>query len=123
MNRAESAVFVERGIHSASYDPPTPSSQIFADMPLDSWAAKWVNGAVAGSVHSRMWDESAGLLSLAGPQPCRGLRVLSADDEGCELRTSTASSADLQRRATGCLVCEVGAGGVRGGQSEVEGGV
>jgi hypothetical protein len=44
MNRAESSVFVERGIHTASYDPPTPSSQVFADMPLDSWAAKWVNG-------------------------------------------------------------------------------
>ena len=44
MNRAESAVFVERGIHAASYDPPTPASAIFADMPLDSWAANWVNG-------------------------------------------------------------------------------
>jgi hypothetical protein len=44
MNRAESAVFVERGVHAASYEPPTPSSQVFADMPLDSWAAKWVNG-------------------------------------------------------------------------------
>jgi hypothetical protein len=44
MNRAESAVFVERGLHTASYDPPTPSSQVFADLPMDSWAAKWVNG-------------------------------------------------------------------------------
>jgi hypothetical protein len=44
MNRAESSVFVERGIHTASYDPPTPTSQVFADLPLDSWAAKWVNG-------------------------------------------------------------------------------
>jgi hypothetical protein len=44
MNRAESAVFVERGIHAANYDPPVPSSQVFADLPLDSWAAKWVDG-------------------------------------------------------------------------------
>jgi len=44
MNRAESSVFIERGIHSSSYDPPAPASQVFADMPLDSWAAKWVNG-------------------------------------------------------------------------------
>jgi hypothetical protein len=44
MNRAESSVFVERGIHTASYEPPAPTSQVFADMPLDSWAAKWVNG-------------------------------------------------------------------------------
>jgi hypothetical protein len=44
MNRGESAVFVERGIHAATYDPPIPISQVFADLPLDSWAAKWVNG-------------------------------------------------------------------------------
>ena len=44
MNRAESAVFVERGIHAATYDPAAPASQAFADLPLDSWAAKWVNG-------------------------------------------------------------------------------
>jgi hypothetical protein len=43
MNRAESAVFVERGIHSASYVPPSPSSQVFADLSLDSWAASWVD--------------------------------------------------------------------------------
>jgi len=44
MNRAESAVFLERGIHTAQYTPPDPTSQVFADLPLDSWAAKWVNG-------------------------------------------------------------------------------
>jgi hypothetical protein len=44
MNRAESAVFVERGIHNAAFDPPAPSSQVFADVALDSWAASWVNG-------------------------------------------------------------------------------
>ena len=44
MNRAESAVFVERGIHDASYEPATPSSQVFGDLALDSWAASWANG-------------------------------------------------------------------------------
>ena len=44
MNRAESAVFVERGIHSSSYTPPSPSAQVFADLPLDSSAAGWVSG-------------------------------------------------------------------------------
>jgi len=44
MNRAESAVFVERGIHTATYDPPAPASPVFADLPLDTWAAKWING-------------------------------------------------------------------------------
>ena len=48
MNRAESAVFVERGIHSASFVPATPVSQVFADLPLDSWAAGWVDG---------LWDD------------------------------------------------------------------
>jgi hypothetical protein len=44
MNRAESSVFVERGIHTSTYDPPSPTSQVFADLALDSWAAKWVSG-------------------------------------------------------------------------------
>ena len=43
MNRAESAVFVERGIHSATFAPADPVNQIFADVPLDSWAARWAN--------------------------------------------------------------------------------
>ena len=44
MNRAESSVFVERGIHTAAYDPAAPTSQVFADLTLDSWAAKWATG-------------------------------------------------------------------------------
>jgi len=48
MNRAESAVFVERGIHTASYVPPQPASQVFADVPLDSWSVGWVSG---------LWDD------------------------------------------------------------------
>ena len=41
MNRAESAVFVERGIHGTDVLPLEPTTQTFADLPLDSWAAKW----------------------------------------------------------------------------------
>jgi hypothetical protein len=41
MNRAESAVFVERGIHGADYLPDQPTEQIFADVPLTEWFAKW----------------------------------------------------------------------------------
>ncbi len=48
MNRAESAVFVERGIHSAEYMPPQPTVQVFADVALDQWYAKWANG---------LWDD------------------------------------------------------------------
>jgi hypothetical protein len=41
MNRAESAVFVERGIHGAEYLPPDPAEQVFADVALTEWFAKW----------------------------------------------------------------------------------
>jgi hypothetical protein len=42
MTRAESAVFVERGIHGAETLPDQPTEQIFADVPLTEWYAKWV---------------------------------------------------------------------------------
>jgi hypothetical protein len=42
MSRAEAAVFVERGIKDLSFFPEDPTVQIFDDVPLDSWAAKWV---------------------------------------------------------------------------------
>ena len=41
MSRAESAVFVERGIHGAEHTPLQPTEQIFADVPLWEWYAKW----------------------------------------------------------------------------------
>jgi hypothetical protein len=41
MDRAESAVFVGRGLHGADYTPEDSAQQTFADLPLDSWAAKW----------------------------------------------------------------------------------
>jgi len=44
MTRAESAVFVERGIHGAAYDPPDPTQAIFADVALEAWYADWVHG-------------------------------------------------------------------------------
>jgi hypothetical protein len=44
MTRAESAVFVERGIHGAEYLPDQPIEQIFADVPLTEWHAKWSTG-------------------------------------------------------------------------------
>jgi hypothetical protein len=44
MTRAESAVFVERGVHGAGYLPPSPTSGVFADVPLSEWFAKWAEG-------------------------------------------------------------------------------
>jgi parallel beta-helix repeat protein len=41
MTRAESAVFVERGIYGADHLPDQPTEQIFADVPLTEWFAKW----------------------------------------------------------------------------------
>jgi hypothetical protein len=41
MDRAESAVFVGRGLHGADYSPEDPAQQTFADLPLGSWAARW----------------------------------------------------------------------------------
>jgi hypothetical protein len=41
MTRAESAVFVERGIHGAETLPDQPIEQVFADVPLAEWFAKW----------------------------------------------------------------------------------
>jgi hypothetical protein len=41
LNRAESAVFVERGIHGADHTPPQPPTQTFDDVPLGEWFAKW----------------------------------------------------------------------------------
>jgi hypothetical protein len=43
MNRAESAVFVERGVWGADFMPPEPIAQIFADVPLGLWYTKWAN--------------------------------------------------------------------------------
>jgi hypothetical protein len=39
--RDQMAVFLERGIHGADYDPPAPTG-LFDDVPVDYWAAKWI---------------------------------------------------------------------------------
>jgi hypothetical protein len=44
LNRAESAVFLERGIHGAQYDPADPTEEVFADVMLEAWYADWVHG-------------------------------------------------------------------------------
>jgi hypothetical protein len=41
MNRAESAVFVARGVQGADFTPPDPSEKIFDDVALAEWYAKW----------------------------------------------------------------------------------
>jgi len=58
MTRAESAVFLERGIHGTSFIPSSPSTQIFDDVPLFEWFAKWTQG---------LWDD--GYTSGCGTNP------------------------------------------------------
>ncbi|NIM96356.1 MAG: hypothetical protein GTO18_21875 [Anaerolineales bacterium] len=41
MDRAESAVFVVRGVHGAGFAPPQPTEQVFGDVPLWEWFADW----------------------------------------------------------------------------------
>jgi hypothetical protein len=41
MTRAEGAVFIERGNHGANYMPVQPTEQVFADVLLIEWFAKW----------------------------------------------------------------------------------
>jgi hypothetical protein len=43
MNRAESAVFVDRGNHGAELNPPDPTEVVFEDVALDAWYADWVH--------------------------------------------------------------------------------
>jgi parallel beta-helix repeat protein len=58
MTRAESAVFVERGIHNAGYMPSDPTQQIFDDVALTEWHAKW---------SSQLWED--GYTSGCGTDP------------------------------------------------------
>jgi glucose/arabinose dehydrogenase len=43
MARAEGAVFVVRGVHGGGFLPPDPGSQVFGDVPLSQWYARWAN--------------------------------------------------------------------------------
>jgi len=40
--QAEGCAFYLRMLHGANFDPPQPTQQTFADVPLDTWYAKWV---------------------------------------------------------------------------------
>jgi hypothetical protein len=44
LRRSESAVFVERGIHGTGYVPNQPVEQVFSDVDLRAWYAKWATG-------------------------------------------------------------------------------
>jgi S-layer homology domain len=50
VKRAEMAVFLERGIHGASYSPPGASGAVFADVPSSHWAAGWIEQLAAEGI-------------------------------------------------------------------------
>ena len=52
VTRAEMAIFIERGIHSAAYIPPSGTGGVFADVPLSYWAADWIEKLYADGITS-----------------------------------------------------------------------
>ncbi|HEX9597494.1 MAG TPA: S-layer homology domain-containing protein, partial [Anaerolineales bacterium] len=57
---AESAVFVQRGLHGADVSPSQPGSQTFADVALSEWYADWAQA---------LWDD--GYTTGCGVDPLR----------------------------------------------------
>ena len=41
VSRAQMAVFLERAVHESNFEP-FPASGLFGDVPLDHWAADWI---------------------------------------------------------------------------------
>jgi hypothetical protein len=53
VTRAQMAVFLERGIHGSSYNPPAVGGGSgFADVPIDYWAGAWIKQLAADGVTS-----------------------------------------------------------------------
>lgn len=42
VNRAQMAIFLERGMNGSSYTPPPATGVVFSDVPLSYWAASWI---------------------------------------------------------------------------------
>ena len=42
VNRAQMAVFLERGMRGSDYEPPTASGNLFADVKTSTWGAGWI---------------------------------------------------------------------------------
>ncbi|MBK7316516.1 S-layer homology domain-containing protein [Candidatus Villigracilis affinis] len=50
VTRAEMAVFLERGMNGAAYNPPAATGTVFTDIPADYWAAAWVEQLFADGI-------------------------------------------------------------------------
>lgn len=52
VTRAQMAVFLERGIHENSFEPPEASGGVFDDIPIGYWAADWIEQFYADGITS-----------------------------------------------------------------------
>ncbi|WP_345349694.1 S-layer homology domain-containing protein [Candidatus Villigracilis affinis] len=50
VTRAEMAVFLERGMNGAAYNPPAATGTVFTDISADYWAAAWVEQLFADGI-------------------------------------------------------------------------
>jgi hypothetical protein len=48
MRRDEASVFVDRGVNGAEYYPLEPTEQLYADVIIDAWHAKWITALENG---------------------------------------------------------------------------
>jgi uncharacterized protein YkwD len=52
VTRAQMAIFIERGMNGASFVPPSATGTIFNDVPIDHWAAAWIEQLAADGITS-----------------------------------------------------------------------
>lgn len=50
LNRAEMAVFLLRAKHGGAYTPPAATGTVFADVPVNYWAASWIEQLAAEGI-------------------------------------------------------------------------
>jgi hypothetical protein len=50
VTRAEMAIFIERGMNTATYTPPPATGTIFVDVPLSYWDADWIEKLFADHI-------------------------------------------------------------------------
>ncbi len=52
VTRAQMAVFLERGLHTSTYNPPAATGMMFTDVTSDYWAAKWIEALATDGLTS-----------------------------------------------------------------------
>ena len=50
VTRAEMAIFIERGMNTATYTPPPATGTVFVDVPLSYWNADWIEKLFADHI-------------------------------------------------------------------------